>query len=314
MPGPATKLGSLTAHGGTVTGPGCPTVLINNVPAIRVGPDMHICPMVTPGTPPIPHVGMNNIGPGVPTVLIGGFPASTVGDNFLCAGAISPVVMGSMNVFIGTDAGGGSGSGIAVDTSTASALKDGTVQPVKGTENFPIKVQAVFVDAQPYMTPEALQERIQTVAIVYAAAGEQTQKEELTIADIVEILEGVEREEGFEAVRFFSSYLDFGTLTEMTRAFISGEDTNPDNDPNLMPTRFMLLYGADDSKLQHIDEHPDCADGENHKLNVENLRKGLKALGYDVADTGSYDDEVYVAHVRYMATIIAALDQNVNEL
>lgn len=105
--------------------------------------------------------------------------------------------MGSMNVLIGTGAGGiGSGAGGA---STVSAPKAGTVQPTKGTETFPIKVQAVFVQAQPYMTPEALQEQIKTVADVYAAAGEKTQKDELTIADIVEILESVVREDGFEA-------------------------------------------------------------------------------------------------------------------
>ena len=43
-------------------------------PAARVG-DMHTCPMVTPGTPPIPHVGGPVLPPGCPTVLIGGLPA-----------------------------------------------------------------------------------------------------------------------------------------------------------------------------------------------------------------------------------------------
>ena len=40
MAGPATKFGSLTGHGGTVIGPGCLTVLINKVPAIRIGADI----------------------------------------------------------------------------------------------------------------------------------------------------------------------------------------------------------------------------------------------------------------------------------
>ena len=39
-------------------------------PAARVG-DMHTCPMQTPGTPPIPHVGGPILPPGQPTVLIG---------------------------------------------------------------------------------------------------------------------------------------------------------------------------------------------------------------------------------------------------
>ena len=317
MAGPATKLGSLTGHGGTVIGPGCPTVLINSVPAIRVGPDMHLCPMVTPGVPPIPHVGMVNIGPGVPTVLIGGLPASTVGDNFLCVGPPAPVVMGSLNVLIGTGGGGGGGGsgGGGGATSTTQCLEAGTVKPVKGTETFPISVQAAILECKPYLTPQALEQQIQAIADAYIAAGAPSPEEDkLTIADIVEILEGVERDEGFEASRFFASYLDFGTLTELTKSFVSGEDTNPDNDPNLMPTRFMLLYGADDSKLRHIDDHPDCGDGEKHKNNVENLRKSLKMLGYKVALTGPYDDEVYCAHVQYMANAIQEYFSNIGQL
>ena len=40
---------------------------------------MHVCPMQTPGTPPIPHVGGPILPPGVPTVLIAGQPAAVVG-------------------------------------------------------------------------------------------------------------------------------------------------------------------------------------------------------------------------------------------
>ena len=35
-------------------------------PASRLG-DMHVCPMVTPGLPPIPHVGGPIVSPGAPT-------------------------------------------------------------------------------------------------------------------------------------------------------------------------------------------------------------------------------------------------------
>jgi len=35
-------------------------------PAARLG-DMHMCPMVTPGLPPIPHVGGPITGPGCPS-------------------------------------------------------------------------------------------------------------------------------------------------------------------------------------------------------------------------------------------------------
>jgi len=44
-------------------------------PAARVG-DMHTCPMVTPGTPPVPHVGGPILPPEYPTVPTGGMPAA----------------------------------------------------------------------------------------------------------------------------------------------------------------------------------------------------------------------------------------------
>jgi uncharacterized Zn-binding protein involved in type VI secretion len=52
---PAARIGDMTTHGGSLV-VGCPTVLIGGMPAARLG-DMHVCPMVTPGTPPVPHVG-----------------------------------------------------------------------------------------------------------------------------------------------------------------------------------------------------------------------------------------------------------------
>jgi uncharacterized Zn-binding protein involved in type VI secretion len=57
--------------------------------------------MVTPGIPPVPHVGGPIIGPGVPTVLIGKLPASVVGDNCVCVGPPDVTVKGSATVTIG---------------------------------------------------------------------------------------------------------------------------------------------------------------------------------------------------------------------
>ena len=68
-------------------------------PAARIL-DMHVCPMVTPGVPPIPHVG----GPvcvGDPTTMIGGMPAARVGDMLVCVGPPDAVAMGSFTVMIG---------------------------------------------------------------------------------------------------------------------------------------------------------------------------------------------------------------------
>jgi uncharacterized Zn-binding protein involved in type VI secretion len=69
-------------------------------PAARIG-DMHVCPMVTPGLPPVPHVGGPVTGPGAPTVLIGGQPAAVVGDMCTCVGPPDMIAMGSMTVLIG---------------------------------------------------------------------------------------------------------------------------------------------------------------------------------------------------------------------
>ncbi|KPA19520.1 type VI secretion protein [Candidatus Magnetomorum sp. HK-1] len=68
-------------------------------PAARIT-DMHTCPMITPGTPPVPHVGGMITGPGVSTVLIGNMPAATVGDMCLCIGPPDTIAMGSTGVLI----------------------------------------------------------------------------------------------------------------------------------------------------------------------------------------------------------------------
>jgi len=68
-------------------------------PAARIG-DPHLCPMVTPGVPPIPHVG----GPilmGCPTVLIGGMPAARATDTAMCVGPPDIIAKGSATVLIG---------------------------------------------------------------------------------------------------------------------------------------------------------------------------------------------------------------------
>jgi uncharacterized Zn-binding protein involved in type VI secretion len=56
--------------------------------------------MVTPGLPPIPHVGGPIVGPGVPNVLIAGMPAAVVGDMCVCVGPPDSIINGSTTVFI----------------------------------------------------------------------------------------------------------------------------------------------------------------------------------------------------------------------
>lgn len=69
-------------------------------PAARLT-DMHVCPMQTPGVPPIPHVGGPVVGPGVPTVLICKLPAAVVGDSCVCVGPPDTIAKGSATVLIG---------------------------------------------------------------------------------------------------------------------------------------------------------------------------------------------------------------------
>ena len=70
-------------------------------PAARVG-DMHTCPMVTPGVPPVPHVGGPLMPPGSPTVIIGGMPAAVVGGMATCVGPPDSIIRGSATVLIGS--------------------------------------------------------------------------------------------------------------------------------------------------------------------------------------------------------------------
>jgi len=69
-------------------------------PAARVN-DMHVCPMQTPGVPPIPHVGGPILPPCCPTVIIGGQPAARMGDMATCTGPPDTIAQGSATVMIG---------------------------------------------------------------------------------------------------------------------------------------------------------------------------------------------------------------------
>jgi uncharacterized Zn-binding protein involved in type VI secretion len=90
---PAARVTDTTTHGGTIIGPGDPTVLIGGMPAAVMG-DNHVC--VLP-----PNVHQPTVSPfpvGSATVLIGGKMAIRVGDVCICgAGA----AVGEPTVLIG---------------------------------------------------------------------------------------------------------------------------------------------------------------------------------------------------------------------
>ncbi len=69
-------------------------------PAARIT-DMHVCPMVTPSVPPVPHVGGPILPGGPPTVLIGGLPSASMGYPAVCVGPPDTIVKGSGTVLVG---------------------------------------------------------------------------------------------------------------------------------------------------------------------------------------------------------------------
>lgn len=70
------------------------------MPAARIT-DMHLCPMVTPGVPPIPHVGGPIVKPGCPTLLIAMMPSATLTSMCVCVGPPDIVIKGSATVLMG---------------------------------------------------------------------------------------------------------------------------------------------------------------------------------------------------------------------
>ena len=70
------------------------------MPAARIT-DMHLCPMVTPGVPPIPHVGGPIVKPGCPTLLIAMMPSATLTSMCVCVGPPDIVIKGLATVLMG---------------------------------------------------------------------------------------------------------------------------------------------------------------------------------------------------------------------
>ena len=121
-----------------------------------------------------------------------------------------------------------------------------------------------------------------------------SRRESLTLKDIREILEAVEKEKNYEAAKLMAASLDYDTLCSLA------EQGGERNDPNQMPTRFLLLPGMDDGKLKKADTHPVAKTGAAHVLNIANLRKALNALGHTCVSTGPFDGELLTAMKKYL--------------
>lgn len=60
--------------------------------------DMHVCPQVTPGLPPIPHVGGPIMPPGEIMVMAMNAPLAAVGGMCVCVGPPDSIISGSIGV------------------------------------------------------------------------------------------------------------------------------------------------------------------------------------------------------------------------
>ena len=98
----AARVGDPTSHGTPLgTGPGSANVLIGGMHAWRATADTHDCPLSTPATPPVPHVG-GVVTKGSTTVFINSLPAARQGDMIIEeAGPANKIAKGCPTVLIG---------------------------------------------------------------------------------------------------------------------------------------------------------------------------------------------------------------------
>lgn len=89
---PAVRVGDPSVHGGVVTGPGVPTVVIGGMPAAVMG-DLHVCPISPPS-----HIPSSPFVAGSATVMLAGRPAlrstDAAGCGAVAAAGFPTVVIG----------------------------------------------------------------------------------------------------------------------------------------------------------------------------------------------------------------------------
>jgi uncharacterized Zn-binding protein involved in type VI secretion len=90
--GAAARVGDTSTHGGTIVGPGTPTVIIGGQPAAVAG-DNNVC-VIPPNTG---HLTTTPFPMGSATVMIGGKPAIRTTDTCIC-GAMAAVGCPTVNI------------------------------------------------------------------------------------------------------------------------------------------------------------------------------------------------------------------------
>ena len=173
-------------------------------PAARLT-DMHVCPMVTPGLPPIPHVGGPIVGPGCPTVLIGGMPAAVMGDMCTCVGPPDTIILGSVGVLIGGKPAARMGDSCAHGGTIilgCPTVLIGEISPVPNPPSPPdVSVPDVAVPAPKVEAPKASGKEAMEAVSAEPAVGEAANSSAAfatKLARVTALVEGAE--EGEETV------------------------------------------------------------------------------------------------------------------
>jgi hypothetical protein len=100
----------------------------------------------------------------------------------------------------------------------------------------------------------------------------------LTVKKLADKLVAIEKEKGYEVALLGVESLDYVEICHLCL------EKHPDNDPHLMPSRFMILHGATDDGLKkkgNLDAFPYEHDGESHEMSVAELSRLLGILGWN---------------------------------
>ena len=123
---------------------------------------MHTCPQVTPGVPPVPHVGGPILPPCAPTVLIGGLAAAKVTDPATCVGPPDTISKGASSVLV---------LGLPAARMTDNSIHGGVI--VAGFPTVIIGDPAVVFAFSVVGTPAQITQIQQALAILYATPSGQ---------------------------------------------------------------------------------------------------------------------------------------------
>jgi hypothetical protein len=100
----------------------------------------------------------------------------------------------------------------------------------------------------------------------------------LTVKMLADKLCEIEKSNGYEIAMLGVESLDYLGICHLCL------ENHPDNDPHLMPSRFMMLWGAADEDLKktgNLDTYPYEHDGDEHLLSVQNLSELLAYVGWN---------------------------------